>query len=124
MLYWAPALAGSCASSPRRPPCGSITTTTAGSISTSAPSPKATRALLKQIEAITRVETGWQSFDQAVAEWIERVDEAVSEDRSSQDYVNRLEAAADAKAEQEIDTTDLAAEVEDFLRTLRDDETE
>lgn len=84
------------------------------------PSPKATMALLKRIEEVTSVETGWQSLQQAVTEWVERVNEAVNSDPNNQAYVAQLEQEADQREERAIEDTDVAAEVEDFLRSLRD----
>ncbi len=85
----------------------------------SPPSPKATMALLKRIEDVTSVETGWQSLEPAVSEWVERVNEAVNSDPGNQAYVAQLEQEGAQREERAIENTDVAAEVEDFLRSLR-----
>ena len=79
-------------------------------------------ALLKRIEEVTSVETGWKSVQPAVLEWVERVNEAVNSDPGNQAYVAQLEQEADQREERAIENTDVAAEVEDFLRNLRQTE--
>ena len=81
-----------------------------------APSPKATRALLRRIEQATGVETSYQDLDTDVSEWIRRVDAAVADDIESQDYVGRLERQVDSNEELLPSGDDLAAELEAFLR--------
>ncbi len=81
-----------------------------------APSPKATRALLRRIEQTTGVETKYEDLDADVSEWLRRVDAAVADDVESQDYVGRLERQVDSNEELLPSGDDLAAELEAFLR--------
>ncbi len=80
------------------------------------PNPKATQALLRRLEHTTGVETGYQELDTDVAEWMSRVDQAVSADDESREYVERLERQVDSDEELLPTGDDLAAELEAFLR--------
>lgn len=80
------------------------------------PNPKATRALLRQIQGTTRVTTNYESLDADVVEWQARVDAAVASDDESASYVRRLEEQMDGSEELLPSGDDLAAELEAFLR--------
>lgn len=80
------------------------------------PNPKATQALLRRIEQTTGVATGYEELDGAVAEWAQRVDQAVASDPESAHYVERLERQVDSNEETLPSGDDLAAELEAFLR--------
>lgn len=81
-----------------------------------APNPKATQALLRRLQQTTGVQTGYEELDADVTEWVNRVDQAVSSDTESKDYVERLERQADSDEEMLPSGDDLAAELEAFLR--------
>lgn len=82
-----------------------------------APNPKGARALLERLERVTGLPTRWSELDEAAADWERRVNEAMQSDEDVVAYVRRLEARADAKAEQDVPTPDaLGAEFERFLR--------
>ena len=80
------------------------------------PNPKATQALLRRLEQTTGVTTGYEELDTEVAEWMTRVDQAVSSDDESREYVKRLERQVDSDEELLPTGDDLAAELEAFLR--------
>lgn len=80
------------------------------------PNPKATQALLRRLEQTTGVETGYEELDGEVSEWMTRVDQAVTSDDESRDYVERLERQVDSDEEMLPTGDDLAAELEAFLR--------
>lgn len=80
------------------------------------PNPKATRALLRRIQQTTAVPTKYEELDGAVNEWVERVDQAVSSDEESRDYVARLERQVDSNEEMLPSGDALASELEAFLR--------
>lgn len=82
----------------------------------SPPNPKATQALLRRIEQTTAVPTGYEDFDAPVAEWVQRVDEAVASDLESAEYVARLERQVDSNEDTLPSGDALAAELEAFLR--------
>ena len=82
-----------------------------------APNPKGARALLERFERVTGLPTGWADLDEAAAEWEQRVNDAMNSDDDVVAYVRRLEARADARAEQSLPSPDdLGAEFERFLR--------
>ena len=82
-----------------------------------APNPKGARALLERLERVTGLPTAWSELDEAAADWERRVNEAMQSDDDVVAYVRRLEARADAKAEQSVPSPDdLGAEFERFLR--------
>ena len=83
--------------------------------------PKGQQALLRRLEQVTGVPTASDELDGAVAEWEERVSGAVGSDEDVVAYVARLEAEADARAENDIDGDELASEIEEFLRRETDD---
>ena len=80
------------------------------------PNPKATQALLRRLQQTTGVETGYEELDTDVSEWMTRVDQAVSSDDESREYVERLERQVDSDEELLPTGDDLAAELEAFLR--------
>lgn len=84
------------------------------------PSPKATQALLRRIEAITRIPTNWEDLNDEVISWVERVERAVSSDPDSRSYVDRLEEQADRNRQIDEEVSDIGAEIEQFLRDLND----
>ena len=82
-----------------------------------APNPKGSRALLERFERVTGLPTGWAELDEAALEWEERVNEAMLSDEDVVNYVRKLEARADARAERSVPSPDdLGAEFERFLR--------
>ncbi len=83
------------------------------------PNPKATRALLKRLEDVTRVRTGFLRMDEAASQWEANVNEAASEDRDVTEYVSKLERQFDADAPLPSGD-DIASELEAFLREQRD----
>lgn len=83
--------------------------------------PKGQQALLRRLEHVTAVSTGAEDLDPAVLEWEDRVSSAVGSDDDVVSYVARLEAEADARAEDQIDGDELASEIEEFLRNEDDD---
>jgi len=80
------------------------------------PNPKATRALLRRIQQTTGVPTAYEELDGAVTEWHGRVDQAVTSDPESAEYVNRLERQVDSNEESLPSGDALASELEAFLR--------
>lgn len=84
---------------------------------TSDPSPKASMALLERLERVTGIDTGWAELADEADAWQRRVDAALADEPEVAAYVERLEAAADARAARDLPTPDdLAAEFERFLR--------
>ncbi len=82
----------------------------------SPPSPKATRALLRRIQQLTGLPTGYEELDGDVNDWLARVDEAVHSDDDNLQYVRRLEEQVDSDEGTLPSGDDLAAELEAFLR--------
>ena len=80
------------------------------------PNPKATRALLRKMQQISRVPTGYEEMDPQVTEWVNQVDSAVASDEESAEYVKSLEERVDSDVETLPSGDDLAAELEAFLR--------
>ena len=87
-----------------------------------APNPKAVQALLRRIEQVTAVRTGFEALDAEAQEWVRRVDAAVDSDDESRSYVDRLERQVDSNPELLPSGDDLAAELEAFLRERSTDE--
>ncbi len=82
-----------------------------------APNPKGSRALLERFERVTGLSTGWAELDEAAEQWEQRVNEAMNADEDVVRYVRRLEARADARAEQSVPSPeDIGAEFERLLR--------
>ena len=86
-----------------------------------APNPKATQALLRRFELVTGIRTGHAELDEAAAEWEQRVDEAVRDDREIQTYVAQLERQIDESTDLLAGADSLADEVEAFLREQNDE---
>jgi proteasome assembly chaperone (PAC2) family protein len=87
-----------------------------------APSPKATRSLLRRFEQVTGVPTGHADMDEAAADWERQVTAVASDDPQVVGYVRRLEEQYDT--DEPLPTgEDLAAELEAFLREQRGDDT-
>lgn len=87
-----------------------------------APNPKATRALLRRLQQITRVGTSYEDLDAKVSEWTKQMDIAVASDQESAQYVARLENQVDSTESLLPSGDDLAAELEAFLRDRSDEE--
>lgn len=88
---------------------------------TAAPNPKATAALLAQVEEVLDVEVPVGELTAAAEEWERTVTEMTSEDEEMADYVRGLEERGDAEADVEdtmrkIDGDALAADFERYLR--------
>ncbi len=86
----------------------------------SPPSPKATRALLRRIQQLTGIATGYEELDSDVNDWMTRVDEAVESDEDNVAYVRRLEEQVDSDEDSLPSGDDLAGELEAFLRENAD----
>ena len=80
------------------------------------PNPKATRALLRRLEQVTGVDTGYTGLDGAASDWQRQVDAAVNGDPEITEYVRRLESQVDESEDHMPSGDDLAAEFEAFLR--------
>jgi proteasome assembly chaperone (PAC2) family protein len=85
------------------------------------PNPVATRALLDRFGGLSGLALELDDLDELGAAWRTRVDEIVAEDDDVRSYVQKLEARADAGADDdgtdEIPSgDDLAQELEQFLR--------
>ena len=86
------------------------------------PNPKATHALLRRFEQVTRLDVGARALESPAAEWERQVSAAAADDPQVMSYVRRLEEQHDA--EEPLPTgDDLAAELEAFLREQRGDDT-
>ncbi len=85
--------------------------------------PKASMALLRHLEHVTGVATSHADLAPAIAEWEQRLDDAVADDEQARRYLPQLEARYDGQAEDQIPSPDdLAAELERFLQERRDDQ--
>ena len=83
-----------------------------------APSPKATAALLRRFAQVTGVPTAHQEMDDAARDWQEQVSVVAADDAEVRGYVRRLEEQYDEQ-EPLPSGDDLAAELEAYLRELR-----
>ena len=89
---------------------------------TGASNPKASMALLRNLEHVTGVATGSASLQPRVAEWEAMVDDAIAESPEARTYVPQLEARYDRDAAAAIPSSDdLAASFEAYLRGLDTD---
>ena len=79
------------------------------------PNAKATRALLKRFEEVTRIHTGYTRLDRPATDWEGRVNDAAKDDAEVAAYVGKLEQTYD-KAAPLPTGDDIAAELEAFLR--------
>ncbi len=84
------------------------------------PNPRAARSLLEHLQRITGVRTRFSELDEEVGAWVDRVDVAVGMDDDVRAYVNQLEEAYDAEVEALAESTDLAAELERYLKERGD----
>ncbi len=87
----------------------------------SAPSPKATAALLANFERIVKIRTGHAGMADDIRDWESRVHRAIEDDEEVRSYVSDLEQQSDDEPRIVLDTSDVADEVEEFLRKQRDD---
>lgn len=83
---------------------------------TSPPNPEASRSLLARLELITGIETGHNTFDDAADQWREQIDLAVAADEDIAHYVRRLEQEIDSTEGMMPTGSDLAQQLEAFLR--------
>jgi predicted ATP-grasp superfamily ATP-dependent carboligase len=82
-----------------------------------APNPKAALALVERASALLEIPVETRSLVQAVEAWEEGVLRLAQESDELADYVTRLEAAADQRADDEVPSGEaLAAELERYLR--------
>ncbi|MET0921439.1 MAG: PAC2 family protein [Acidimicrobiia bacterium] len=89
---------------------------------TGSSNPKASLALLRNLEHLTGVATGSAALHERAAEWEVMVDEAISESPEARTYVPQLEARYDHDVAAAIPSSDdLAAEFEQYLRDLDPD---
>ncbi len=86
----------------------------------SPPNPKATHALLRRLEEVTRLDLGARALESPAADWEQQVSAAAADDPQVITYVRRLEEQHDAE-EPLPSGDDLAAELEAFLREQRGD---
>lgn len=87
------------------------------------PSPKATAALLANLEQICGVHTDHAGMADEIRDWEARVHRALVDDEDVKAYVSDLEQKADAEPTMVFDSADgdMAAEIEDFLRNRSDE---
>lgn len=83
---------------------------------TSPPNPEASRSLLARLELITGIDTGHAVFDDAAVQWREKVDSAVAADDEIAHYVRALEREVDSSDDILPTGSDLAHQLEAFLR--------
>ncbi len=83
---------------------------------TSPPNPEASRSLLARLELITGVDTGHSEFDEAAVQWRERIDSAVESDEDIAHYVRTLENEVDSSEGMLPSGSELAQQLEAFLR--------
>jgi predicted ATP-grasp superfamily ATP-dependent carboligase len=87
-----------------------------------APNPKAALALVRRLEMLVGVTVDAEELETAAADYERQVSLAVQSDPDVQAFVDRLERAAEAEAEESMDPTDLpsgdviAREFQRFLR--------
>lgn len=86
----------------------------------SPPNPKATHALLRRLEEVTRLDLGARALEPSATDWEHQVSSAAADDPQVVTYVRRLEEQHDAE-EPLPSGDDLAAELEAFLREQRGD---
>ena len=84
---------------------------------TSPPNPEASRSLLARLELITGIDTGHGEFDEAAVQWRERIDSAVAADEDIAHYVRTLEKEVDSTEGMLPTGSDLAQQLEAFLRS-------
>jgi proteasome assembly chaperone (PAC2) family protein len=86
----------------------------------SPPNPKATHALLRRLEQVTRIDTGAAALEAPALDWEHQVSAAAADDPQVLTYVRRLEEQHDDE-EPLPSGDDIAAELEAFLREQRGD---
>ncbi len=86
----------------------------------SPPNPKATHALLRRLEEVTRLDLGARALEPSATDWQHQVSAAAADDPQVMTYVRRLEEQYDSE-EPLPSGDDLAAELEAFLREQRGD---
>lgn len=84
------------------------------------PSPKATAALLASLEQVVGIPTHHAGLADEIRDWESRVHRALSDDDEVRAYVEQLESTADSQPDV-VYGTDLATEIEAFLRDRSDD---
>ena len=87
----------------------------------SAPSPKATAALLANFERFVKIPTGHAGMADDIRDWESRVHRAIEEDEEVRSYVADLEQQSDEEPEIVLDTSEVANEIEQFLRERRNE---
>jgi len=85
------------------------------------PSPKATAALLAQIEQICGIPTEHAGLADEIRDWEARVHRALDDDEDVRGYVEDLEQRADEGPEVVYDVDTMTDEIENFLRNRSDD---
>jgi proteasome assembly chaperone (PAC2) family protein len=92
---------------------------------TTAQNPPATAALLRRLQPILGLEFDISELSAASARFVAEVDTAISGNPEIQQYVQRLEQAVDSGEEREDEAlpegTDVVLDVEEFLRSQRED---
>lgn len=81
-----------------------------------APSPKAALALVARLGALLDVALPADELSVAAGEYESRIDEVLSDDEDSQEWVLQLEADYDERDLEERGGAELVEEVERFLR--------
>ena len=87
----------------------------------SAPSPKATAALLANFERFVKIPTGHAGMADDIRDWESRVHRAIEEDEEVRSYVADLEQQSDEEPEIVLDASEVANEIEQFLRERRNE---
>jgi predicted ATP-grasp superfamily ATP-dependent carboligase len=82
------------------------------------PSPPAIRAMLERLRDVAGLSVDLRPLDQQSDEYLERVEEGLSERPDVADMVRQLESVTD-EAEPQVSGEDLAREIERFLRDER-----
>lgn len=85
------------------------------------PSPKATAALLANIQQVCGISTQHASLADDIRDWEARVHLALDDDADIRAYVDDLENRADSEPEVIYDADTMAEEIENFLRNRSDD---
>lgn len=85
------------------------------------PSPKATAALLANLEQICGVPTEHAGLADDIRDWEARVHQALDDDEEVKGYVEDLEQKIDNEPEMIYDAGSMAEEIENFLRNRSDE---
>lgn len=83
------------------------------------PSPKATAALLAHLDHLCGIPTGHARMADEIRDWEIRVHRALVDDKDVAEYVEELEAQADAEPSVSFTDHDITAEIETFLDSRR-----